>query len=148
MKMTFPGQSIPVNRHGMAKTHGVLLRASFERTVDTFVNAGVHSEFDPCKGICQSIVLGQAPPCGTGYVSLVDDPTAIPEKRAAKKRPVEGGEEEEEFVGRRKKKKAGEKRWKEAAASWDFTFDPRRKFRLFLMRTNAFVPMSPLPRPK
>ena len=104
MKMTFPGQSIPVNRHGMAKTHGVLLRASFERTVDTFVNAGVHSDFDPCKGICQSIVLGQAPPCGTGYVSLIDDPTVIPEKRAAKKRSVQD-EDEEEFVGRRKKKR-------------------------------------------
>ena len=143
MKMTFPGQSIPVNRHGMAKTHGVLLRASFERTVDTFVNAGVHSDFDPCKGICQSIVLGQAPPCGTGYVSLIDDPTVMPEKRAAKKRSAVQ-EDEEEFVGRRKKKKAGEKRWKEAASSWNFTFDPRRKFRLFLMKTNAFVPMSPV----
>ena len=145
MKMTFPGQSIPVNRHGMAKTHGVLLRASFERTVDTFVNAGVHSDFDPCKGICQSIVLGQAPPCGTGYVSLIDDPTVIPEKRAAKKRPVRE-EDEGRICGATEEEKAtvGEKRWKEADSSWDFTFDPRRKFRLFLMKTNAFVPMSPV----
>ena len=146
MKMTFPGQSIPVNRHGMAKTHGVLLRASFERTVDTFVNAGVHSDFDPCKGDLPEHRPWAGATLRDRLRQPIDDPTVIPEKRAAKKRSAVQEEDEEEFVGRRKKKKAtvGEKRWKEADSSWNFTFDPRRKFRLFLMKTNAFVPMSPV----
>lgn len=142
LKMNLTGQPVPVTRHGMAKAkHGVLLRASFERTVDTFVDAAVHSAKDPCNGICESIVMGQVPPMGTGFIDIVqpekkNEPT-VQQHALEKKRPVSP----DEFVGRRKRRKITE-----FAPTWDFCTDPVRRFNLFKIKqrvtenTAAFTP--------
>ena len=141
-KMSFTGQPIPVTRHGMAKAkHGVLLRASFERTVDTFIDAAIHATHDPCTGICESIVMGQVPPMGSGAIDVIE--------MKVKK---------EKFVGRRKKRKTEEtfefkkekRRWKEievSACSWDYTFDPKRSFNLFKIKHQCNTKLTFTPPP-
>ena len=57
-KMTHYGQPVPVTRHGMKRAkQGVLVSASFERTVETFVEAAVHGIKDSCGGVTESIVM-------------------------------------------------------------------------------------------
>lgn len=136
LKMCYSGTPIPVTRHGMAKTeHGVLLRASFERTVDTFMESAMHSAVDPCTGICESIVMGQVPPMGTGAIDILE--VNLPTRS---KRKTIG---EEEFIGRRKRKVVPEpkkRRWKEKMVweqSWDYTMDPKRLFNLFNIKYNC-----------
>ena len=127
LKMCFSGQPIPVTRHGMKKAkHGVLLRASFERTVDTFMEAAMHSAHDPCSGICESIVIGQVPPMGSGAIDVIE----IKDKLKKRKKVSEPFDPQK-------------RRWKEKEeipiyeSSWDYTLDPTRQFRLFKIRDST-----------
>jgi len=130
LKMSYSGVPIPVTRHGMAKAkHSVLLRASFERTVDTFMEGAMHSVSDTCHGIVESIVMGQVPKMGSGFIDVIS--TSLPRKK--RQLPVE----EEEFIGRRKRANTKKNRWDEPVLyqhSWDFSMDPARSFNLFKIK--------------
>ena len=66
------GWMCPVSRHGLARTEQPpLLRASFEETVDVLTKAGAFNEYDECRGVTQSIFLGQVPRVGTGSVEIL-----------------------------------------------------------------------------
>lgn len=53
-KMCHYGQPVPVTRHGMKRSKaGVLVSASFERTVETFVQAAIHGQSDSCGGVTE-----------------------------------------------------------------------------------------------
>lgn len=136
LKMSYSGIPIPVTRHGMAKAkHSVLLRASFERTVDTFMEGAMHSISDTCNGIVESIVMGQVPKMGSGFIDIIAPVTK-------KKRSLEEEEEGEgEFIGRRKRSvvvpAVKKQRWTESIVykhSWDFSMDPKRTFNLFKIK--------------
>jgi DNA-directed RNA polymerase II subunit RPB1 len=116
-KMNVAGQPLPVTRHGMKRGQtGVLAAASFERTVDTFLHAAVHSETDRAGGVTESIVLGRLTRMGTGSVRLVHDKEML-KKIAAKK--MSDQNVKLRFIGR---KKGGYR--KRRTVFWDFTSDP------------------------
>jgi DNA-directed RNA polymerase II subunit RPB1 len=72
--MTFGGYLMAVSRHGINKGEsGPLLRASFEETVEVFMNSAVFSHYDLLTGVTENIMLGQLGRLGTGMVDLLLD---------------------------------------------------------------------------
>jgi len=72
--MTAKGHLMAITRHGINRQEtGVLARCSFEETVDILVEAAVHSEMDPMKGVSEAIMLGQLARIGTGAFDLLLD---------------------------------------------------------------------------
>eukprot|EP00727_Mastigamoeba_balamuthi_P013257 m51a1_g8554 putative dna-directed rna polymerase ii subunit rpb1 (1811) ;mRNA; r:140398-146391 len=70
--MTHRGGLMPITRHGVNRTEaGVLMRASFEESVEQLLQAASLAERDDLKGVSQNIILGQLCPLGTGSFSLV-----------------------------------------------------------------------------
>ena len=63
-----------ITRHGINRQEvGALMRCSFEETVDILMEAAVHAEVDPVKGVSENIMLGQLAKAGTGCFDLVLD---------------------------------------------------------------------------
>uniref|UniRef100_A0A183BYI4 DNA-directed RNA polymerase subunit n=1 Tax=Globodera pallida TaxID=36090 RepID=A0A183BYI4_GLOPA len=63
-----------ITRHGINRQEvGALMRCSFEETVDILMEAAVHAEVDPVKGVSENIMLGQMAKAGTGCFDLVLD---------------------------------------------------------------------------
>lgn len=72
--MTAKGHLMAITRHGINRQEvGALMRCSFEETVDILMEAAVHSEQDPVKGVSENIMLGQLAKAGTGCFDLVLD---------------------------------------------------------------------------
>lgn len=72
--MTFGGYLMAVSRHGINKGEtGPLLRASFEETVEVFMNSAAFSHYDMLTGVTENIMLGQLGRLGTGMVDLLLD---------------------------------------------------------------------------
>ncbi|KAK6195965.1 hypothetical protein SNE40_001281 [Patella caerulea] len=72
--MTAKGHLMAITRHGINRQEtGALARCSFEETVDILMEAAVHSEFDPMKGVSENIMLGQLAKIGTGCFELLLD---------------------------------------------------------------------------
>ncbi|VDD92561.1 unnamed protein product [Enterobius vermicularis] len=72
--MTSKGHLMAVTRHGINRQEvGALMRCSFEETVDILMEAAVHAEQDPVKGVSENIMLGQLARAGTGCFDLVLD---------------------------------------------------------------------------
>ena len=72
--MTFPGYIMAVSRHGINRgDSGPMLRASFEETVEIFMQAAVFSEVDVLNGVTENVMLGQLARLGTGMVDLIVD---------------------------------------------------------------------------
>lgn len=72
--MTVKGFLTGITRHGVSKESiSALKRASFEETVDVFLDAAVTSELDAIRGVSENIMLGQMAPVGTGNVDLILD---------------------------------------------------------------------------
>ena len=72
--MTYKGQLMPITRHGMNRTEaGVLMRCSFEETVNIIIDAASHAETDPIKGVTENIIMGQLPKVGTGCIDILLD---------------------------------------------------------------------------
>ncbi|KAJ8311231.1 hypothetical protein KUTeg_011217 [Tegillarca granosa] len=72
--MTAKGHLMAITRHGVNRQEtGALARCSFEETVDILMEAATHGEFDPMKGVSESIMLGQLAKIGTGYFDLLLD---------------------------------------------------------------------------
>ncbi len=72
--MTFKGYLTGITRHGINKAQtGALKKASFEETVEIFLEAAVNHVKDISHGITESIMLGQLAPLGTGNIELILD---------------------------------------------------------------------------
>ena len=72
--MTAKGHLMAITRHGINRQEvGALMRCSFEETVDILMEASVHAETDPVKGVSENIMLGQLAKAGTGCFDLVLD---------------------------------------------------------------------------
>ncbi|RYH23446.1 hypothetical protein EON65_17730 [archaeon] len=70
--MTFGGYLMAVSRHGINKGEtGPMLRASFEETVEVFMNSAAFSHYDVLNGVTENVMLGQLARVGTGIVDLM-----------------------------------------------------------------------------
>ena len=69
--MTTKGLLIPIDRNGMKLTDvGPLAKCSFEEADQQLYKAAIYGETDHVTGVSSNIILGQAPPCGTGTVNV------------------------------------------------------------------------------
>ena len=60
-----------ITRHGINRTEtGVLMRCSFEETVNIILDAAVHAEADPLQGVTENIIMGKMARIGTGCIDL------------------------------------------------------------------------------
>ena len=76
--MTFSGFLMAVSRHGINRGEsGPMLRASFEETVEVFMNAAVFSQYDVLNGVTENVMLGQLGKLGTGMVDLLVDASKL-----------------------------------------------------------------------
>lgn len=72
--MTCYGVLISIDRHGMNKTDAEpLVKASFEKTKDVFLQSSVFSESDNINSISARIMTGRTIPGGTGICELIMD---------------------------------------------------------------------------
>lgn len=74
--MTHGGSIMSVSRYGHGKSKcGPLAKASFEKSLDNFLKAGVTSEVERTTSVSGSIMLGKIASCGTGVFDIhVDIP--------------------------------------------------------------------------
>jgi DNA-directed RNA polymerase subunit A" len=85
-RMTVTGELQAVGRTGISGAKGsVLARAAFEETEKHILNAALHNEVDPLKGVAENIIIGQPIPVGTGIVELVVNADLIGGKSKDKK---------------------------------------------------------------
>merc|ERR1711937_651700 len=76
--MTFGGYLMAVSRHGINRSEaGPMLRASFEETVEVFMNSAVYSQYDMLSGVTENVMLGQLAQVGSGLVDLLIDPSKL-----------------------------------------------------------------------
>jgi DNA-directed RNA polymerase II subunit RPB1 len=76
--MTFGGYLMAVSRHGINKGEtGPMLRASFEETVEVFMNSAAFSHYDILNGVTENVMLGQLGKLGTGLVDLLLDQSKL-----------------------------------------------------------------------
>lgn len=85
------GELMAVTRHGINKSDtGVLMRCSFEETVEILFDAASSGELDDCRGVSENIILGQMAPSGTGEFDCLLDVNML-SSVAATQRPMAGG---------------------------------------------------------
>lgn len=77
--MTHGGSIMSVSRYGHGKSKcGPLAKASFEKSLDNFLKAGVTSEVERTTSVSGSIMLGKIASCGTGVFDIhVDVPKIL-----------------------------------------------------------------------
>ena len=72
--MTYSGEVISIDRFGLNKVdNDPLSRASFEKTMEHFINAALFSETDKLKSISSRIAIGRVIPGGTGAFDIMID---------------------------------------------------------------------------
>ena len=72
--MTHNGEIISIDRHGLSKLESdPLAKASFEQTMDHFINASIFNEKDTMKSVSSNVMLGKVIPGGTGSFDLLLD---------------------------------------------------------------------------
>jgi len=72
--MTHNGDITSIDRHGLSKLDSdPCAKASFEQTMDHFINAAIFNEKDTMKSISSNIMLGKIIPGGTGCFDLMLD---------------------------------------------------------------------------
>lgn len=72
--MTYSGEVISIDRFGLNKVdNDPLSRASFEKTMEHFINAALFSETDKLKSISSRIAIGRVIPGGTGAFDIILD---------------------------------------------------------------------------
>ena len=70
--MTHEGTLQPMTRHGITKVNGgVFQRASFEETMEVFLEAATFASSDAVSGVTENIMLGKLAPVGTAAFDLV-----------------------------------------------------------------------------
>lgn len=69
--MTYRGKLISIDRNGMKLTEsGPLAKCSFEEADQQLYKAAIFGDYDNMFGVSGNIMMGQAPPCGTGVVHV------------------------------------------------------------------------------
>jgi len=77
-QMCHSGDIISMDRHGLLKIENdPISRASFEKTMDHFINAALYNEKDSLKSLSSSIAVGKVIPGGTGAFELLLDTKKI-----------------------------------------------------------------------
>ena len=72
--MTCKGALMSIDRHGINRGDvGPLAKSSFEETTDMLIKASIFSDIDRINGVSANIMLGQLPPCGTGFSQVLLD---------------------------------------------------------------------------
>ena len=72
--MTHNGETTSIDRHGLSKLEAdPLAKASFEQTMDHFINASIFNEKDTMKSVSSNVMLGKIIPGGTGAFDLLLD---------------------------------------------------------------------------
>ena len=83
-RMTHTGSISSITRYTMKKDKsGPFGKASFEETMDNFLNAGARGEIEPTKGVSASIICGKRATIGTGMVGLRVDLDNLPRQHLA-----------------------------------------------------------------
>ena len=78
-RMTHGGSISSITRYTMKKDEsGPFGRASFEETMDNFLNAAAQGEIEPTKGVSASIICGKRASIGTGMIDLCIDLKRLP----------------------------------------------------------------------
>jgi DNA-directed RNA polymerase II subunit RPB1 len=73
-QMCYLGEIISIDRHGLSKIEmDPIARASFERTMDHFLNAAIFNEKDHLKSVSSRIAVGRVINGGTGSFDLLLD---------------------------------------------------------------------------
>lgn len=72
--MTHNGDITSIDRHGLSKLESdPCARASFEQTMDHFINAAIFNEKDTLKSVSSNVMLGRVIPGGTGSFDIMLD---------------------------------------------------------------------------
>lgn len=78
-RMTHTGGISSITRYTMKKDDsGPFGKASFEETMDNFLNAAARGEVEPTKGVSASIICGKRASVGTGMINLRIDMEKLP----------------------------------------------------------------------
>lgn len=78
-RMTHSGTISSITRYTMKKEEsGPMGKASFEETMDNFLNAAAEGDREPTEGVSASIICGKRASIGTGMIKLSIDITALP----------------------------------------------------------------------
>ena len=73
-QMCHLGEVVSMDRHGLSKIDmDPIARASFEKTMDHFVNAAIFNEKDTMKSVSSRVAIGRVIPGGTGAFDLLLD---------------------------------------------------------------------------
>jgi DNA-directed RNA polymerase II subunit RPB1 len=76
--MTHEGTLQPMTRHGITKVNGgTFQRASFEETMEVFLEAAAFASTDTVSGVTENIMLGKLAPVGTAAFDLVCPASAL-----------------------------------------------------------------------
>lgn len=76
--MTYKGHLMAITRHGINRTEtGVLMRCSFEETINVLTDAAVFAELDHIRGVTEHIVVGKAAKVGTGVGQTLFSPMLL-----------------------------------------------------------------------
>ena len=72
--MTYSGEVISIDRHGMNKVdNDPISKASFEKTMEHFINAAIFCETDKMASVSSRVALGRVISGGTGSFDLILD---------------------------------------------------------------------------
>jgi DNA-directed RNA polymerase II subunit RPB1 len=72
--MTYSGEVISIDRHGMNKVdNDPISKASFEKTMEHFINAAIFCETDKMASVSSRVALGRVINGGTGSFDLILD---------------------------------------------------------------------------
>jgi len=78
-RMTHGGGIASITRYTLKKDEsGPMGKASFEESMDNFLNAAAHGDIEPTKGVSASIVCGKRANIGTGMMELKVDLKKLP----------------------------------------------------------------------
>jgi DNA-directed RNA polymerase subunit A" len=78
-RMTYNGNIASITRYTMKKDDsGPFGKASFEETMDNFLNAAANGEIEPTKGVSASIICGKRANIGTGLIDVKLDLSLLP----------------------------------------------------------------------
>jgi len=77
-RMTFNGGIASISRYTLKNDEcGPMGKASFEESLDNFLNAAAEGEVEPTRGISASIICGKRSHTGTGIMGLKMDLSAL-----------------------------------------------------------------------
>jgi DNA-directed RNA polymerase beta' subunit len=78
-RMTHNGTISSITRYTMKKEEsGPMGKASFEETMDNFLNAAAEGDKEPTEGVSASIICGKRASIGTGMIKMSIDISALP----------------------------------------------------------------------